>query len=61
MNDDTKTLRDYWTPGMIEVFERTNGKGAPRTHRNCLDAFKVARPGKTARDKARALKGGEHG
>jgi hypothetical protein len=27
----------------------------PRTHRNCLTAVKVARPGKTAQDKYRGV------
>jgi hypothetical protein len=33
--------------------ERREGCKLPRTHQNCLAILKVARPGKTAKDKAR--------
>jgi hypothetical protein len=38
-------------------FMKTSHKEAlgnlPRTHRNCIEKVKIARPGKTAHDKAR--------
>lgn len=45
-----RRLKDFWTPAMLQTFENLHGQGAPTTHQNCMAAFGVARPGKTARD-----------
>ncbi len=34
-----------------EVAEEREGRVIPRTHYNCIAILKVARPGKTAKDK----------
>lgn len=41
------SLKNY-----MSAAQREKLGNMPTTHRNCLDLFKIARPGKTARDKA---------
>ena len=43
-----KTLKDYMSPA-----QRASLGSQPTWHTTCMDLFKVARPGKTARDKAK--------
>jgi len=43
-----KTLRDFMTQKQFEAM-----KGLPTYHSNCLRQTGVARPGKTARDRAK--------
>jgi len=45
-----KTLKDYMSPA-----HRAALGDLPTTHKNCMDKCGVARPGKTARDRARRL------
>lgn len=48
MSDNkTSTLKQYMTSA-----QRSKLGDWPTTHRNCIDLFGVARPGKTARDRA---------
>lgn len=42
------SLKKYMTKAQREALG-----DLPTTHRNCLDKCKVARPGKTARDRAK--------
>ena len=45
----------YWTADQKAKWasaERQEGCKLPRTHENCLLILKIARPGKTASDKA---------
>lgn len=44
-----KTLKDYMTKQ-----QRDSLGNRPTTHRNCIDATGVARPGKTRRDRAKS-------
>ena len=46
-NSNQSTLKQYMTRD-----QRNKLGDLPTTHRNCLDLFGVARPGKTARDRA---------
>jgi len=46
-----KTLKDYMTPKQKAALG-----GLPTTHQNCLERCGVARPGKTARDRAKNTK-----
>jgi len=43
-----KTLKDYMTP-----YQRNKLKDLPTWHSNCVKKTGVARPGKTARDRAK--------
>jgi hypothetical protein len=43
-----KTLRDFMTATQLKAM-----KGLPTYHDNCLKQTGVARPGKTARDRAK--------
>ncbi len=45
------TLKDY-----MSSTQRAQLGNQPTTHRNCIDACGVARPGKTQRDLARSNK-----
>ena len=46
-----KTLRDFMSPEHRKALH-----GLPTYHRNCLEKTKVARPGKTARDRAKRVR-----
>ena len=49
------TLKQYMTS------QQRNALGNhPTTHRNCIDLFKIARPGKTARDRANGVIKSKH-
>ena len=45
-----KSLRDFMTPQQRKAMQ-----GLPTYHSNCLAKTGVARPGKTARDRARQV------
>lgn len=47
-----KSLRDFMSPA-----QRKGLEGLPTYHSNCLKMTKVARPGKTARDRAKQKPG----
>jgi len=44
----SKTLKDFMSKKQLEAM-----KGLPTYHSNCLQKTGVARPGKTARDRAK--------
>ena len=46
-------LPSFWTPAMIAKWNKKFPKGAKTTHENCIEVFGVARPGKTARERAK--------
>ena len=45
------TLKEYMTPKQREALGKL-----PTTHQNCIEKCGVARPGKTARDRAKLYK-----
>lgn len=56
---DSKTRAEFMTSSQIAKY-KDNGSPA-RTHQNMIDMFGVARPGKTAKDRASQNKGQSHG
>jgi hypothetical protein len=50
-NQTTSTLKQY-----MSASDRNKLGDLPTTHRNCLELCGVARPGKTARDRAKSEK-----
>ena len=50
-----KTLLDYMTPAQQQAMY-VNGKQLPTWHSICMERTGVARPGKTARDRANKMR-----
>jgi len=50
-----KTLLDYMTPAQQQAMY-VNGKQLPTWHSICMERTGVARPGKTARDRAKHIR-----
>ena len=50
-----KTLFDYMTPAQQQAMY-VNGKQLPTWHSICMERTGVARPGKTARDRAKKMR-----
>ena len=55
MNMSKKTLLDFMTPAQQQAMY-VNGKQLPTWHSICMERTGVARPGKTARDRAKKLR-----
>ena len=53
MAKKSKTLRDYMTTSQRRAMSTKKGKPIPTWHTTCIEKTGVARPGKTARDRAR--------
>ena len=55
-----KTLFDYMSPAQQKAMSHVNSKGElerlPTLHSTCMELTGVARPGKTARDRANKLR-----
>ena len=55
-----KTLFDYMTPAQKHAMSYVNSKGElvrlPTLHSTCMELTGVARPGKTARDRAKRMR-----
>ena len=55
-----KTLFDYMTPAQKHAMSYVNSKGElvrlPTLHSTCMELTGVARPGKTARDRANKMR-----
>jgi hypothetical protein len=56
-NKEINDRTTFWTWAMWDKYEKAGMP--PRTHKNMRQVFGVARPGKTAQDKARRNKGGK--